>query len=480
MKNILIIALLVFTALPAFAQTGGGSLGAQDPVSLGMGRTYTISQRGVFAIGTNPALLQFSEDNTLEGTMGTLAIRAGFDFMTIDDYNYFFGGETNAQGKTTGRYLTGADEDRFRNLFANGGKIIGSATTAFLSFYYKADNSIGSFGFSISDVASMKFDIPDTFADLLLSGNTVNKVYNFNNLTGSAQWLRRYSFTYATDLSEIIDQSVFKKISIGTSFNFYSGFAYMGIRRMNTNITTNPDLSISGNGDMSIVGAFSTDIAMPLDFDSTTQNQTTKLSGFPRPAGSGFGFDLGLAFQVDDVWSFGLAFTDLGTMSWKEKTIEYYSDAPIYIDDILDQKQRDTLVSRIKGQGRYIDGFSTDLPGAFRLGVGLQLDKLVDFDWPGQSFMIAFDYNQGFNDVPGNNTKPRFSLGIDWESEDWYIPHFRTGFSFGGGDPFSWGLGGGVTWGPVLIDMATAELQNLFSPSSAKRVSFAIGGRLRF
>ena len=73
---------------------------------------------------------------------------------------------------------------------------------------------------------------------------------------------------------------------------------------------------------------------------------------------------------------------------------------------------------------RGIESFSTGLPTAFRFGLGFMLNEEDNF-LPG-TLLLGLDYNQGFNDLPGNSKTPRVSFGFEWKPGDW-IPYLRSG-----------------------------------------------------
>ncbi|MGA7836452.1 MAG: hypothetical protein WB996_00660 [Ignavibacteriaceae bacterium] len=52
------------------------------------------------------------------------------------------------------------------------------------------------------------------------------------------------------------------------------------------------------------------------------------------------------------------------------------------------------------------------------------------------SLLLAVDFYQDFNDMPGNSKKPRFSLGMEWKPMEW-VPYLRLGISVGGESGFS-------------------------------------------
>ena len=78
-----------------FAQSFGSS-GAIDARSTSLTSSAVTSARGVYAIGVNPANLAIEQDHKIEFStpipLPTLNISAGNDFITLNDYKYFFTG----------------------------------------------------------------------------------------------------------------------------------------------------------------------------------------------------------------------------------------------------------------------------------------------------------------------------------------------------------------------------------------------------
>jgi len=94
-----------------------------------------------------------------------------------------------------------------------------------------------------------------------------------------------------------------------------------------------------------------------------------------------------------------------------------------------------------------------------------------------KNLLLAFDYNQGFNNQPRNSKEPRFSVGADWILGTLSL---RTGFSFGGFDKFNWGMGVGFNFGFLELNFGTPDFQSVVSPGNAKRISFAFDSIWRF
>ncbi len=462
--------LIIILSVKIFSQASG-SIGISDARSAAMGKTSVTSSFGLRALGNNPANL-FSDSSKhveliIPFPLPNLSGSIGTNFMSIDEYNYFFGYKTkDADGNTVGRYLTEADKNRMKSLFEGGGAITSDVQLQLLAISIKPSNKFGTIAFSIADIFSSNVTFPQGIVSIALDGNPVNQVYNFNDTKLKAWWLRKYSFSYARSLNIL---PLFQKISFGVSFNIIQGFAYVGLDHVNTQLTTGSGNVITGKGDFLAYAAFSPDFNVKYDFDKSTTKQDSKFSPFPTPAGSGFGFDFGLNAKLSDVWSFGFAITDLGSVKWNKNAAQYSSNSPIYLDDLSNESQRDSLVKALVGKdsGKFISEFSTQLATALHLGASMQLNNLL----------LAFDYNQGFNDQPRNSKKPRFSVGADWALGFFAL---RTGLSFGGFDKFNWGMGFGFDFGILELNLGTPDFQSVVSPNTAKRITVAFDSRWKF
>jgi hypothetical protein len=91
------------------------------------------------------------------------------------------------------------------------------------------------------------------------------------------------------------------------------------------------------------------------------------------------------------------------------------------------------------------------------------------------SMLVAFDYDQGFNDSPGNSITPRFSVGAEWLPFGWL--NIRTGLTVGGLDGYGWALGLGLDAGLVEFNFATSNMNQVVGGNSAKMYTVAFGSR---
>ncbi len=476
--KISLVALLFVFCGKIYSQ--GGSIGASDARSMGMAKTYTASSFGLYSLGINPANLYRDSTKKVELIiplpLPNITANIGTNFMTIDEYNYFFGySTTDSTGKKIGRYLNTADKQRLKDLFADGGTFTSDLEVRLFAVSVKPNDKFGTIAFSISDVISSNVTFPKGIIDLGIDGNLPNKVFNFNDTALKSWWLRKYSLSYARSLDIF---PFFKSFSFGVSFNIVSGYAYAGLDHVNTQLTTGDGNVITGKGDFLAYSAFSPDFHVKYDFDSTSTKQDASVSMFPTPAGGGFGFDFGFNARISESTSIGFAVTDIGSITWDKNAAQYSSNKAIYLDDLSNKDQLDSLKNALtgKGGGKYISSFSTPLATALRLGIAIQLDKMLDGNFPGK-MLLAFDYNQGFNDQPRNSMKPRFSFGADWQLGLFAL---RTGFSFGGFDKFNWGMGIGFDFKILELNFGTPDMQYVFASNSAKRITFAFDSRWKF
>ena len=187
-------------------------------------------------------------------------------------------------------------------------------------------------------------------------------------------------------------------------------------------------------------------------------------------------FDIGFAATLKE-WAFSLALTDVGLIKWDKNAAEFNSFGYLYIDDISNEDQLDSAKESITGDSKKIDHFYTGLSTALRVGVSRMLWEGAT-KFPG-SLLLAFDYNQGLNEMPGNSVQPRFSIGAEWKPMD-YFPYLRTGFLLGGGLGFGWAFGLGVDAGLLELHFATSDMQSVVAPNATKTLSVSFGSRWKF
>ena len=467
MKNIFYIA-VIFLLVNIMVSAQYGSTGVTDARSLGLGKTHTATSEGIFSIGINPANLIFSEEGLFDFTTAlpfpSAGVRSGTDFLTYDDFQYYFGGIGGED-----KILTEDDKVRINRLFENGGLFYTHAGITLFSFSVNPSNEVGTFAFSVGDYGGGRFNFPEAIKDL---SYTEGKVYDFSDASVEAWWVRSFSFSYARQL-EFLSGGMFEKFGFGLSLKYYQGFGYIATKDITTYLTTNANGTISGEANLLAYSALSDDFGIVYDFEDV--DRQSNLSIFPSPVGKGFGFDLGFSAQINDRWRVAASVTDIGQMTWNKNTARFVSEGDIIVTDITNEAQRDSVFDKIFGSGEPIDLFVTSLATAIRFGTAFLVSDDNEDGFPGR-LLVALDYNQGFNNLPGNSTNPRVSFGAEWRP--WKsFPNIRTGVEMGGTEKLNWTYGMGFDFGFLEIHLATNAMQNLFFPKSSDMLSAAFSSR---
>lgn len=450
-----------------------GSSGSVDSRSMGLAKTYNSTSTGIYSIGINPANLSRINEESFEFSslfpLPFLSFHSGTDFLSMEQFNYYFGG---VGGKA--RYLTEQDKKNFNDLFTDGGFIFSSISASLFSIAWKPSVDAGTFAFALNDFFGGNATIPQAIIELGLNGNQLGRKYNFNDEMIKSWWIRNYAISYSREFDNESDDWA-KKIFAGISLKLVHGFYYAGLEESNMSLETGTYNQIQGQAAMTGYSSFSDNFGVKYDFDSSEHQSSFSL--FMPPAGKGFGIDLGLSFLLEENMIASFAITDIGGISWTKNAAKFSSQGEVVIDDLTNETQLDSLKDKFIGKGEKVNSFSTGLPTALRFGFSYFFNEQENFI-PG-TLLLGVDYNQGFNDLPGNSKAPRFSIGFEWKPGDW-IPYLRSGFSAGGAEGFGWALGLGMNSPIIEFNFATSNIQTILSPNSAEQISFAISSKWKF
>jgi hypothetical protein len=453
---------LIITLL--YAQSNYADGDRSNVRGMGMARTYSAVADGFDAIGINPANLSYTDASVTFSFLPSLGLHAGSDFFDYDLYTTYFTGDGTGKGK----YLTEADKRRIYDLFPNSNANTNFDLDVKVFSLTIHNDRLGSIGLSIAERAGFRLTIPGDYVKFLLEGNPLGSRYDFSATDFNAMWTREYSVSYGRKIPRLV---FMKSMAAGFSIKFIQGFGYVDMQRNSTYFSTDYNGAMQGCVDFQTRAA-------GVDFLAGDSDGSFTL--FPAPAGTGFGVDIGLSGFVDENFRVGVALVDIGKITWRSNTRETIGFAQLKLDDPFLGHQVDTLKDALKGESHLIGEFSTGLPTTLHMGLAYQLNKgssSIEDSAPSQLLLLALDYNQGLNSLPGTSTIPRFSLGVE------YIPLFflpiRTGVSLGGTDKANIAFGFGLHLDVFDLDFATENLGAAISPKSFKRASFAFGTKIK-
>jgi hypothetical protein len=442
---------------------------------MGMARTSVIASRGLDAVGINPANLAYQEGKTVTIGFIPFGVHVGSNFLDYDLYTTYFTGIETDSGRV-GKYLTPQDKQRILDAFPGG---IGSLfTNVDLRLFGLAIEvpKIGTFAFTVSEHVDGFVSLPRDYVEFLLNGNPPGTTRNFSDTDVRAAWTREYTFSFGRSLQRL---SFTKTLEAGISLKLIHGYGYSALERFNSRLET------ASNGTLTGTVGFA---ARSAGVDFMAGDNAGGYSFFPAPAGVGFAIDLGVSALVKDFISVGISLTDVGSMKWSRNAREVSVDTTVVLDDPFSAAEKLNFINvgepfsgngtTIRESKQDLDGFYSTLPTQLRIGVALQIDK-----WPGTqdfpgSLLVELDYNQGFKDLPGSTTSPRFSLGVEYLPLEW-LP-LRTGISVGGTDRFNVAFGFGVNLGSFVFDLATENVNWIVAPRSFSYASVGMGMKFRF
>lgn len=286
------------------------------------------------------------------------------------------------------------------------------------------------------------------FYDLATSGQASSPKLFSEILNGSkmrATWFREYNLSYGFTIKETEKLQWFG----GLGLKYLQGLAIIDV--------------FAEDGKFEAFSA----ITPKFDIDygvAASQNPSTKTQsgGMPNSVGSGFGFDIGTSFIINQKWKFGLAVNDIGSINWNGNVYTASDDTLFNLNsdgfdsyNIFAESQEvvgDNGVFTWQGERN----LKVKLPTKLRFGASFK---------PSDKFELGYDMVIPLNKVSGSYEKPAFGLGVDFGPAKWLI--LSTGLAIGGNYDMNIPIGLAValpsgTWefGVASRDMITFFSQN--------------------
>jgi len=469
--------------------------------STAMAFTSLVSSMGTDAYGINPANFDFHKKVNLklhqssEKTKYTkvkprwelcaMSIGGGYGSdSSIDFYNDYLS------------YLS-IDRQKFVNLFTNLASVLEFRQNVlpsertdvnydmelkWLSVNYTTPKS-GTFNVTMSDKVGLNTNVFSKDEALPLNfgiyidpntGKTDLTNVNLKQAEAIAWWIRKYNIGYAKQF-DFKNKSGIRSFSIGVSAGLVHGFGNVSTYESKLNISTyGVHQNVNGTNHVDTIKGkqdFHTQYSLTDYFQDYKDGTESHFNLFPKPAGTGYSFDIGINMQIGDAWRIAAAVTELGKITWDYNTItndDTNSFAYYNFDLTPTDPTYNTMVDDLAGYRTQDSGitFKTDMPTKYRAGIMFQ---------PSNKFMVELDWVKGANNLPSNSVDNIFSLGSEYFAMS-YLP-VRAGVSVGGPGAFYVSLGAGLQFKNFIIDVGTHGINQLFAN---KRFSVAISTRVIF
>ena len=437
---------------------------------VGMARTINAASRGIDAVGINPANISIPDKGFLNINLVPFGAHVSTEILTFDLYKEYFTG-VDSVGKRWAKRLEPADKEKILNQMPDlpVTRIRAEAMIFGASFQ---NQIIGGIGFGIIDHAGANIKLSKDFFRMAAFGlEPAGSVYVFDGTEANAWWYREYNLSYGRKLP--VNLEFLNALYAGFGVKLLHGFGISQSIRQSSSFGNYPDqlnpaqYTLIGNLDF---------LTVHTGVDFMNEDSNEKVSPFPAPVGKGVGFDIGFSGEFANGMRASLSVTDIGKIKWNINVIESYNSKSVTITGNFSHLE-DTLDTMTKGKTRQGEAFETKLPSALRVGFETEASRIPGLFFMPDDFIIAFDYQQGFNESLGNTTKPRFSLGA--EHYVLSVLPLRTGIAFGGDDKVRWSFGFGVDLYNFSLDFASDNFGTVFIPNSFQTISFSMGMKVR-
>ncbi len=447
------ILLLLFVGISLNLGFGQAHIDARG---LGLCNAYTVSSRGISAIGYNPANLGYTEDLTFSADLFDFKITAFNNFMSLTLFNQYFSGDKDGNPFDLEAKMAGSDRTHKEFLLSElsqDGFAFGLGVSVPIPIL---NLSLGNYAFTSGIEYYMQNSLPLGLFEMMLEGNQIGKSLDLS-LRQDLLMVTNFGFSFAIP---------FEKYNVGATIKYLAGIGFAGV-------------DSSG-------GAFNT---RATGLESDGFYRYTRAIG-----GNGLAVDLGFNTRKINNWQFGFAINNvIGFINWGKddnfiaKNIGLI-EALVPIRDLLQ-------ISSDSSEFAASTLYAMDLEGVNVTGALANSDSLFKFketdvpipdslrmNYPAmfriggsyqylEDFIIMADLSAGLDDYYFADRAWRLAIGAEWIRFG-MIP-IRSGMAFGGpyGKEASIGAGVHLIW--FDADLALKFLGGM-SFASAEGIEFGI------
>ncbi len=398
-----------------------------DARGLGLCNAYTVTSRGVSAVGYNPANLGYTEDLTFSANLLDFNLSASNNFMSMALFNQYFTGDVNGDPYDLDVLMPGRDITHKEYLLEQIPEE-GFAIELGVSVPIPLLNvSLGNYAFTSGIDYYMHNSLPKGLFEIILDGNEVGRSIDLS-LNQDVLMITDFGFSFAIP---------FEKYNLGATIKYLAGIGFAGV-------------DSSG-------GAFRTE---PTGLESDGFYRYTRAIG-----GNGLAVDIGFNTRKIGDWQYGVAINNvIGFVNWGNndnviaKNIELI-EALVPIRDLLQISTDSTTFAASNIRSMELqsigaidalassdslfqirdstvvvpDSIRTNYPAIFRMGASYQYKN---------DFILMADLSAGLDDYYFANRNWRLAVAAEWIRFK-MIP-IRSGMAFGGPFGREASLGAGV------------------------------------
>jgi len=250
-----------------------------DARGLALCNAYTVTSRGVSAIGYNPANLGYTEDLTFSANLLDFRIKGYNNFMSLALFNQYFTGDRNGDPFDLETKKPGTDQTHKQYLLSEipeEGFAVGLGISVPLPFL---NVSFGNYAFTSGVEYYMKNSLPRGLFEFVMDGNQIGKSLDLA-LAQDILMVTNFAFSFAIP---------FEKYNVGATIKYLAGIGFAGVDSSGGSLNTR---------------------ATGLESDGFYR--FTRAIG-----GNGLGVDIGFNTRKIDNWQFGVAISNvIGFINW--------------------------------------------------------------------------------------------------------------------------------------------------------------------
>ncbi|MCF7808436.1 MAG: DUF5723 family protein [Candidatus Marinimicrobia bacterium] len=402
-----------------------------DARGLGLCNAYTVTSRGISAVGYNPANLGFTDEVSFSADIFDFKLTAYNNFMSLALFNQYFTGDRNGDPIDLEEQMPGQDKTHKEYLLGQipeDGFAVGLGMTVPLPLL---NISYGNYAFSSSIEYFQNNSLPKGLFEMVLEGNAVGKSLDLS-IKQDLLLVTNMGFSFAIP---------FEGFHLGATVKYLMGLGFAGV-------------DSSG-------GSFSTK-ATGLASDGFYR-YTSAIGG------NGLAVDIGVTSERIGNLQYGVAINNIiGFINWGNdqnfiaKNIallesmvpvrrmfqipedsSIFSQSTMYFMEMDEVNvtgalsNTDSLFQVEEKPVPVPDGIQMNYPAILRIGASYKYEE---------DFVVMADLSAGLDDYYFADRKWRLALAAEWIRFK-MIP-IRSGIAFGGfyGREASIGIGGHLLW----------------------------------
>ncbi len=427
-----------------------------DARGLALCNAYTVSSRGISAIGYNPANLGYTGDLTFSADFFDFKISAFNNFMSLSLFNKYFSGDKDGKPFDLEQKMLGSNRTHKEFLLSQiseDGFAFGLGVSVPLPLL---NVSLGNYAFTSGVEYYMQNSLPFGLFEMLMEGNKINRSFDLS-LRQDVLMVTNFGFSFAIP---------FEKYNVGATVKYLAGIGFAGV-------------DSSG-------GAFNT---RATGLESDGFYRYTRAIG-----GNGLAVDLGFNTRKINNWQFGFAIHNvIGFINWGNDDnfiakniglieglvpirdlLQISSDSSTFSASTLYSMElegvnvtgalanSDSLFKFDEKDVPKPDSIRMNYPALFRLGGSYQYE---------QDFIIMADLSAGLDDYYFADRSWRLALAAEWIRFG-MVP-IRSGMAFGGPYGLEASIGAGVHLIWFDADIALKLLGGM-SFANAEGIEFGI------